>query len=84
MNAADLLLRELARPGYVPENIAIGVNTDAYQPCKRERRLTREVLDVLGECNHPYGPITKSSLIERDIDLIAPMAEKAQPVPPSP
>jgi DNA repair photolyase len=75
-NAADLLRRELARPGYVPESIAIGVNTDAYQPCERERRLTREVLEVLGECNHPYGLITKSALIERDIDLIAPMAEK--------
>jgi DNA repair photolyase len=76
VNAADLLRRELAKPGYVPENIAIGVNTDAYQPCERERRLTREVLEVLGECNHPYGLITKSALIERDIDLIAPMAEK--------
>lgn len=76
MNAADLLRRELAKPGYVPENIAIGVNTDAYQPCERDRRITREVLEVLGECNHPYGLITKSALIERDIDLIAPMAEK--------
>jgi DNA repair photolyase len=76
VNAADLLRRELARPGYVPENIAIGVNTDAYQPCERERRITREVLEVLGECKHPYGLITKSALIERDIDLIAPMAEK--------
>jgi DNA repair photolyase len=76
VNAADLLRRELAKPGYVPENIAIGVNTDAYQPCERDRRLTREVLEVLGECNHPYGLITKSALIERDIDLIAPMAEK--------
>ena len=76
VNAADLLRRELARPGYVPESIAIGVNTDAYQPCERDRRITREVLEVLGECNHPYGLITKSALIERDIDLIAPMAEK--------
>jgi DNA repair photolyase len=76
VNAANLLRRELAKPGYVPENIAIGVNTDAYQPCERERRITREVLEVLGECNHPYGLITKSALIERDIDLIAPMAEK--------
>jgi DNA repair photolyase len=76
VNAADLLRRELAKPGYVPESIAIGVNTDAYQPCERERGITREVLQVLGECNHPYGLITKSSLIERDIDLIAPMAEK--------
>jgi DNA repair photolyase len=76
VNAADLLRRELAKPGYVPESIAIGVNTDAYQPCERERRITREVLEVLGECNHPYGLITKSALIERDIDLIAPMAAK--------
>lgn len=76
VNAAELLRRELARPGYVPESIAIGVNTDAYQPCERERRLTREVLEVLAECRHPYGLITKSALIERDIDLIAPMAEQ--------
>jgi DNA repair photolyase len=75
-NAADLLRRELAKPDYVPESIAIGVNTDAYQPCERERGITREVLQVLGECNHPYGLITKSALIERDIDLIAPMAKK--------
>lgn len=76
VNAADLLRQELARPGYVPQNIAIGVNTDAYQPCERERGITREVLQVLKECRHPYGLITKSALIERDIDLIAPMAEK--------
>ena len=76
VNAADLLRQELARPGYVPENIAIGVNTDAYQPCERDRRITREVLEVLTECRHPYGLITKSALIERDIDLIAPMAEQ--------
>jgi DNA repair photolyase len=76
VNAADLLRRELAKPGYLPESIAIGVNTDAYQPCERERGITREILQVLGECNHPYGLITKSALIERDIDLIAPMAEK--------
>lgn len=76
VNAADLLRRELARPSYVPEHIAIGVNTDAYQPCERELRLTRQVLEVLHECQHPVGLITKSSLIERDIDLLAPMAEK--------
>ncbi|MGG7604309.1 PA0069 family radical SAM protein [Massilia sp. BKSP1R2A-1] len=78
VNAAELLRRELAKPGYVPEHIAIGVNTDAYQPCERERGLTRQVLEVLKECRHPYGLITKSSLIERDIDLVAPMAEKGQ------
>lgn len=78
VNAAELLRRELAKPGYVPEHIALGVNTDAYQPCERELRLTRQVLEVLKECRHPYGLITKSSLIERDIDLIAPMAEQGQ------
>ena len=76
VNAAELLRQELARPGYVPESIAIGVNTDAYQPCERDKRLTRRVLEVLSECRHPVGMITKSSLIERDIDVLAPMAEK--------
>jgi len=75
VNAAELLRRELAHPGYKPEHIAIGVNTDAYQPCERERRLTRAVLEVLHECRHPVGLVTKSALIERDIDLLAPMAE---------
>jgi DNA repair photolyase len=74
VNAAELLRRELAKPSYVPENIAIGVNTDAYQPCERERRITRQVLEVLSECRHAVGLVTKSSLIERDIDLLAPMA----------
>ena len=77
VNAAELLRRELAHPGYKPEHIAIGVNTDAYQPCERERRLTREVLEVLHECRHPVGLVTKSALIERDIDLLAPMAERS-------
>jgi len=77
-NAAALLRRELAHPSYKPEHIAIGVNTDAYQPCEREYRLTRQVLEVLSECQHPVGMITKSSLIERDIDLLAPMAAKGQ------
>ena len=77
VNAPELLRRELAKPGYVPEHIAIGVNTDAYQPCERERGITRQVLEVLSECRHPAGLITKSSLIERDIDLLAPMAERS-------
>jgi DNA repair photolyase len=76
VNAPELLRRELAKPGYVPEHIAIGVNTDAYQPCERERGITRQVLEVLSECRHPAGLITKSSLIERDIDLLGPMAAK--------
>ena len=74
VNAAELLRRELAKASYVPDHIAIGVNTDAYQPCERERRLTRQVLEVLSECRHPVGLVTKSALIERDIDLLAPMA----------
>lgn len=76
VNAPELLRRELARPSYVPEPIALGVNTDAYQPCERERQLTRRVLEVLHECDHPVALITKSSLIERDIDILAPMAAK--------
>jgi DNA repair photolyase len=76
VNAPDLLRQALAHPSYVPEHIAVGVNTDAYQPCEREHRITRKVLEVLHECDHPVGLITKSALIERDIDLLAPMAEK--------
>lgn len=76
VNAPELLRRELAKPSYVPEPIALGVNTDAYQPCERERQLTRRVLEVLNECDHPVALITKSSLIERDIDLLAPMAAR--------
>lgn len=72
----DLLLRELSRPGYVPRPIALGVNTDAYQPVEREQKLTRRFLQILSDYNHPVSLLTKSGLIERDIDLIAPMAEK--------
>jgi len=78
VNAPELLRKELARPNYVPESIALGVNTDAYQPCERTLRITRRVLEVLYECEHPLALITKSSLIERDIDLLAPMAAKGQ------
>ncbi|SCX40177.1 PA0069 family radical SAM protein [Nitrosospira sp. Nsp1] len=78
VNAPELLRRELAKASYVPEPIALGVNTDAYQPCERELRLTRRVLEVLHECEHPVALITKSSLIERDIDLLAEMASRRQ------
>jgi DNA repair photolyase len=78
VNAPELLRQELARPSYVPEPIALGVNTDAYQPCERSLRITRRVLEVLHECQHPVGLITKSSLIERDIDLLADMASRGQ------
>lgn len=78
INAPELLRRELAKASHVPQPIALGVNTDAYQPCERDLRLTRQVLEVLRECEHPVALITKSSLIERDIDLLAEMASKRQ------
>ncbi len=80
VNAAELLRQELARPAYKPEPIAIGVNTDAYQPCERELRITRRVLEVLHDCQHPVAVISKSSLIERDIDLLGPMAARGQAI----
>jgi DNA repair photolyase len=72
----DLLLKELSRPGYVPRPIALGVNTDAYQPVEREQKLTRRFLEILSAHNHPVSLLTKSALIQRDIDIIGPMAEK--------
>jgi DNA repair photolyase len=73
-NAAELLLKELAAPGYTPEPIMVGSNTDAYQPVERELKITRGVLEVLVAARHPFGLVTKSSLIERDLDLIAAVA----------
>ncbi|RXZ38211.1 PA0069 family radical SAM protein [Oxalobacteraceae bacterium CAVE-383] len=78
INAPQLLRRELSKPSYAPEAIALGVVTDAYQPCERELRLTRQLLQILHDCEHPVALITKSALIERDIDLLAPMAAKRQ------
>jgi len=75
-NATELLRQELAAPAYRPELLMIGVNTDAYQPIEREFRITRGILEVLSETRHPFGLVTKSSLVERDLDLIAPMAEQ--------
>jgi len=80
VNAPALLARELARPGHVPDTITIGINTDAYQPCERQYRLTRQLLQILHDCHHPVAMITKSSLIERDIDLLAPMAARGQAI----
>ncbi len=73
-NAAELLERELANPRYVPKVIALGTNTDPYQPIERERRITREILSVLARARHPVGIVTKSALVTRDIDILAPMA----------
>src|SRR2546422_605214 len=75
-NAAELLRAELAKPGYKPSPIALGSNTDCYQPIERKYRITRQILEVLAECNHPVTLVTKSALVERDLDILGPMAEK--------
>jgi len=75
-NAAELLREELARPGYRPSPIALGANTDCYQPIERKHRITRSILEVLAECDHPATIVTKSALVERDLDLLGPMAAK--------
>jgi DNA repair photolyase len=75
-NAAELLRAELARPGYDPDVIAVGVNTDAYQPCERRYAITRACLAVMSAFHQPCGLITKSALIERDIDILADMAAR--------
>ncbi len=75
-DAARLLRDELAKPGYVCDPIALGANTDPYQPIEREWKVTRQVLEVLCAHEHPFSIVTKSALVERDVDLIAPMAAK--------
>jgi DNA repair photolyase len=75
-NAAELLRKELAAPGYRPATIALGANTDPYQPIERRYRITRQVLEVLAEYGHPVGIITKSALVVRDLDILKPMAER--------
>lgn len=72
--AAELLEQELANPNYKPQTIAIGTNTDPYQPIERTRRVMRSVLEVLHRTSHPVAIVTKSNLVTRDIDLLAPMA----------
>ena len=73
-NAAELLRAELSAPRYQPQMIALGANTDPYQPIERERRITRGILEVLADAKHPVGIVTKSALVTRDIDILAPMA----------
>src|SRR5262249_20055602 len=75
-NAAELLRAELSRSDYRPELIALGANTDPYQPVERKARITRAILEVLLEFRHPGGIVTKGSLIERDLDLLEPMASE--------
>ena len=75
-NADILLERELSKRGYVCKPIHIGGNTDPYQPAERHTRITRSVLQVLDRFNHPFSIITKSALILRDLDVLAPMAAR--------
>ena len=76
VNAAEKLREELARPGHRCEVISIGANTDPYQPIEREWRITRGILEVCAEFNQPVGIVTKNAMVERDLDLLAPMARK--------
>src|SRR6185436_13108868 len=75
-NAAELLAAELSRPGYRVKPLAFGTNTDCYQPIERRHKVMRGLLEVLAACDHPLTIVTKSALIERDLDLLAPMARK--------
>jgi DNA repair photolyase len=74
--AARLLERELSAPGYVPRTIAIGTNTDPYQPIEREYQVMRRILEVLERFGHPVGIVTKSALVTRDIDILSRMASR--------
>jgi DNA repair photolyase len=74
-NAAALLVKELSAPGYVPRVIAMGTNTDPYQPLEKKMRITRSILEVLRDFRHPVAIVTKSPLILRDIDILSEMAK---------
>ena len=73
-NAADLLREELAKPGYAVKPLAFGTNTDCYQPIERGYAIMRAIVELLAACEHPFSVVTKSALVERDLDLLAPMA----------
>lgn len=75
-DAAKLLERELSKPGYKPRTIAIGTNTDPYQPIEKEWRIMRQILEVLAAAKHPVTIVTKSAMVMRDIDILAGMAEQ--------
>ena len=73
-DAARLLKRELSKANYQPKSIAIGTNTDPYQPIEKDMRIMRQILEVLAEAKHPVGIVTKSALVLRDIDILSQMA----------
>jgi DNA repair photolyase len=73
---AELLEKELAHPKYSPRVIAIGTNTDPYQPIERRYKVMRRILEVLDRTNHPVGIVTKSALVLRDLDILTRMAER--------
>ncbi|MFD1611769.1 PA0069 family radical SAM protein [Sphingomonas tabacisoli] len=75
-DAPALLRAELMKPGYSPRPIAMGTNTDPYQPIEAKWRITRAIVEVLSECDHPFSITTKSDRVTRDIDLLGPMAAK--------
>lgn len=75
-DAPELLRKELASPSYKPRTIAMGTNTDPYQPIERKWKLTRRILEVLRDANHPVGIVTKSVLVLRDLDILSEMAAK--------
>ena len=75
-DAPNRLRQELAAPGYRCAPINLGSATDVYQPIERDWRITRQIIEVLAECSHPLTLVTKSALVERDIDLLAPMAHR--------
>lgn len=74
--AAELLANELGKPRYQCRPIALGVNTDAYQPAERSLKITRSILEVLLDFRHPVGIVTKSALVERDLELLREMADR--------
>jgi DNA repair photolyase len=75
-NAAALLREELTATNYTPRTIALGANTDPYQPIEKQYRISRGVLEVLAEFHHPVGIVTKNAMVTRDIDLLEPMAKQ--------
>ena len=75
-NAPELLERELSAPDYVPKTIAIGTNTDPYQPIERRYQIMRRILEVLDRAGHPVGIVTKSALVLRDLDILTRMAKR--------